>query len=185
MNESARLSNANRRLRHREKLFRRTIWFLLLLLIAMSFVWAATAGAQVSYPINDAGLAEMRLCESTNDYTAATNFRVSKNSYGAYQFEMPTWVETIDVMHAENYLGYDWSQWRSVFPHRAPPAIQDHAAAWLYSRVGPRPWSFVNGVYTPGAGCGGRTERAVAASGGGLTLADLGPVVVPVPGFAG
>jgi len=71
------------------------------------------------YP-TDAQLAALRMCESTDDYTANTGI----GYYGAYQFSPITWW----------WLGY------AGYPHQASPAVQDGAVRHLYSIFGWTPW---------------------------------------------
>jgi hypothetical protein len=65
-------------------------------------------------------LAQLRECESGDDYTANTG----NGYYGAYQFSLQTWQS----------LGY------SGLPSSAPPAEQDQAAATLAETVGWDQW---------------------------------------------
>lgn len=64
--------------------------------------------------------ADLRWCESTNDYGANTG----NGYYGAYQFSLETW----------RWIGY------SGYPHLAEPAVQDEAAMYLQSIMGWSPW---------------------------------------------
>lgn len=67
-----------------------------------------------------AQLAALRMCESTDDYTANTG----NGYYGAYQFSPVTWW----------WLGY------SGWPHLASPAVQDQAVRDLWEIMGWSPW---------------------------------------------
>ena len=85
------------------------------------------AGEEVAQPVarvegypTNAQLAALRMCESTDDYTANTG----NGYYGAYQFSPITWWWL-------GYLGY---------PHQASPAVQDQAARDLYAIFGWTPW---------------------------------------------
>ena len=64
--------------------------------------------------------AELRQCESGDDYTIDTG----NGFYGAYQFAEATWQG----------LGYPG------FPNQAPPAVQDQAAEQLQALDGWAPW---------------------------------------------
>jgi hypothetical protein len=80
---------------------------------------AAARATQIT-PALARSLAELRSCESTNNYRADTG----NGFYGAYQFDLKTW--------------------RSVgmtgLPHEASPAEQDRAAATLHAHRGWQPW---------------------------------------------
>lgn len=65
-------------------------------------------------------LSALRMCESTNDYSANTG----NGYYGAYQFSAVTWW----------WLGY------SGYPHNASPAVQDQAVRELFALNGWSPW---------------------------------------------
>jgi hypothetical protein len=65
-------------------------------------------------------LAALRQCESNGNYRAATG----NGYFGAYQFSESTWRS----------LGY------RGLPHQSPPAVQDEAAAKLWSLTGWRSW---------------------------------------------
>ncbi len=71
------------------------------------------------YPTRDQ-LYALRVCESTDDYTANTG----NGYYGGYQFSAVTWW----------WLGY------SGWPHHASPAVQDQAVRDLYAIYGWSPW---------------------------------------------
>lgn len=77
------------------------------------------ASSSDAYP-TDAQLYALRVCESSNDYTANTG----NGYYGAYQFSPVTWW----------WIGY------SGYPHHAAPAVQDQAVRDLYALQGWYPW---------------------------------------------
>ncbi len=76
--------------------------------------------ANVAGPPAPEALVALRQCESNGNYRAATG----NGYYGANQFSPATWRS----------LGY------GGLPHQAPPAVQDAAAAKLWSLAGWRPW---------------------------------------------
>ena len=63
----------------------------------------------------------LRFCESTNNYTAASSNGLF---YGAYQFEPRTWRTVGGTGN----------------PAHAPPEEQDARARLLYARRGDQPW---------------------------------------------
>ncbi|MGH9222377.1 MAG: transglycosylase family protein [Acidimicrobiales bacterium] len=86
---------------------------------AQAVAAAAPVALVDGYPTN-AQLAALRMCESTDNYSANTG----NGYYGAYQFSPITWW----------WLGY------TGYPHQASPAVQDEAARYLYSIFGWTPW---------------------------------------------
>ena len=68
-------------------------------------------------------LAAERQQESGGDYQAAN----PSGHYGAYQFGIGTWQQACTL------AGLAFTQWPNTRPDRAPPAIQDQAAAALMS----------------------------------------------------
>lgn len=83
--------------------------------------------------LSDAQLYRLRLCESTDNYSAhlvwGTTFE--SRATGAYQFEQPTW-DGVAARHMPWLVG--------VKPHLAWPAEQDAMTRWLYSERGRAPW---------------------------------------------
>ncbi|MBI3983707.1 resuscitation-promoting factor [Candidatus Microgenomates bacterium] len=68
--------------------------------------------------------AALRQCECGGDYGCNTG----NGFYGAYQFDYSTWQSNAP------------SSYRDMYPHQAPPNIQDAAAQNLQSRRGWYPW---------------------------------------------
>ncbi|HEX9595195.1 MAG TPA: G5 domain-containing protein, partial [Candidatus Saccharimonadales bacterium] len=68
--------------------------------------------------------AKLRQCEATGNYAANTG----NGFYGAYQFVYGTWQ------------AYAPADWKSVYPHKAPPSVQDQAALNLYNVSGWGSW---------------------------------------------
>jgi hypothetical protein len=78
------------------------------------------AAARNFGPVSGDKWAQLRHCESGNDYTKDTG----NGYYGAYQFDLPTWR----------------SMGGSGLPSEAPPWEQDARARALYAARGPAPW---------------------------------------------
>ena len=84
------------------------------------------------YP-SDAALYVLRMCESTDNYSAhlVWGTQWESRATGAYQFEQPTW-NGVAARHMPHLVG--------VRPHHASPAEQDAMARALWSERGPQPW---------------------------------------------
>ena len=79
---------------------------------------------------SDAALYQLRVCESSNDYTAVSYGGTYR---GAYQFNQSTW----NGVASRNYprlVGVD--------PAAASPADQDAMARALYRERGAQPWPY-------------------------------------------
>ena len=81
---------------------------------------AATPAISVSSGAASSAWAQLRMCESGDNYGADTG----NGYYGAYQFSLSTWQS----------LGY------GGLPSQAAPAEQDAAAQRLFDRAGWSPW---------------------------------------------
>ncbi len=90
--------------------------------LAEAWDYASTAVANGDWGIAPAeGWAELRFCESSDDYQAVSP---SGEYRGAYQFDIETWQ----------------SVGGSGDPAAAPPSEQDARARALYALRGPQPW---------------------------------------------
>lgn len=74
--------------------------------------------------------AQLRGCESGNDYTAVSPHH---RYYGAYQFDLPTW-------RSVGGTGY---------PNHATPTEQDYRALYLYRMRGWQPWGCARTLHLP------------------------------------
>jgi len=79
-------------------------------------------------PITDVGLHGLGHCESTNNPTLVHLDVNDRYSHGEYQFQQPTWDETVRAM--------GWVEWEGVPPSQVPSHIQDQVAAYRWNEMG-------------------------------------------------
>lgn len=126
--------------------------------------------------ITDEGLSALRSCESGAHGTYRAN--TGNGYYGAYQFDIPTWNDSV--------VRAGYPEWSGVLPSDSPDYVQDAAARETHSRRGTQPWPrcgfrMETGQHVAGYSYNGPSSDSVAAPPVPTATPTPAPTITAVP----